>query len=189
MRQGTTVGLVLEHHEIQGACDSAIPCLCNCVLWSHILRHRAISWMLGLRRLCCLLVLLYLWPIGGSLSRGGGPVCDRTGGILGPTLFPFSEGGVVESGSTYLGWWGVGFYWDWQWGIPVYLCLFLLKIGMIWYHVPRLSLFIVVGIPIDIGFGCISIEESCVQQADLLLRHFGVRGGHPISVVHRAEAA
>ena len=53
-----------------------------------------------------------MWPIGGYLSRGGGLVCDRTGGVVGPNSFSSSEGGVVESVSIFLRGWCLRHSWD-----------------------------------------------------------------------------
>ena len=100
LRQVTPVGSVLVSHSIQGGCSIKIPWLWRCILLSHISRHRTILWMLDSWRLCYLLVLLYLWTIRGSLSRGEGLACARYGGVVVPTYFPFSEVSLVDSGST-----------------------------------------------------------------------------------------
>ena len=41
-------------------------------------------------------------PIGGFLSRAVGPVCSRTGDIVGPTYFPSLGGCGFDSLSTLL---------------------------------------------------------------------------------------
>ena len=77
-----------------------MPWLYCCILRDHIHRHLLGSW-----RLFYLLVILYLWPIGGYLYRYVGLVCARNGGVVGPTYLPFLEGGVFKSGITLLGGW------------------------------------------------------------------------------------
>ena len=112
LRQGTTVGLVLAKHAIQGVCTSNMPYLCHFTLQSHIYRHQTTVWLLESWILCCLLALISMWPIGGYLSWGVGPVCARTGFVVGPNSFLFSEGGVMDSGITSLGLWCVQHDWD-----------------------------------------------------------------------------
>ena len=123
-------------------------------------------------------------PIGGSLSRGVGPVCARTGVVVGPTYFIFLEGCGVDSWSTLLVLWCDMHDWDCQGGILACLYLFLLTLGMPWCCVPRLSPFLAVGIPVENGSGFTIPDRSCVLQYDLLMWAFGVRGGHLISGVH-----
>ena len=106
-RKVIPVVLALAQRAIWGVCTCSMPCLCHCTLWSHIIRHQTIVWLLKLWRLCFLLLLLFMSPIGVYLSRVVGPVCARTRSAISTIYFLFSEGGVVNSGSTFLGWWYV----------------------------------------------------------------------------------
>ena len=90
-----------------GGCARPIPWLYYCILWYHICMHHNIVWLLGSWRLCCLLVIIHLRPIGISLSRSGGLVCASTGDVVGLTYFLFSNVALVESGSTLLRRWCV----------------------------------------------------------------------------------
>ena len=91
LKQVLPVASTLEIHAIWGGGGpSAIPCLYRCILLYHSCRHRKIVWLLVSWILCCLLVLLYLWPIGWYLSRGGVLVCSRTGDVGGLTSLHFS---------------------------------------------------------------------------------------------------
>ena len=67
--------------------------------------------------------------------------------------------------------------------------LLLLKLGILWCLVPRLSLFIYVWIALEFGFGCSIPDKYCVCQIDLLLIGYKVKGGHPISAVLRTCVA
>ena len=188
LRQGTLGGSVLVHHSIWRVCTSAMPCLCYCILWSHICRRRNIAWLLELLIWCCFSKLLSLQSIGVFLSKAIGPVCASTGDVVGPTYFLFLEGWRVDSGISSLLLWCELHDWVYQWWILACLCLFLLKIGMPWCCVPRLSDFIAVGIPVENGSGCPSPDRSCARKSDLILWVCGVRGVHLVSGVrHTAE--
>ena len=180
---------MLELCAIWGVWDSVMSCLCNCIQRSHIFRHRTIVRLLGPWRIYCLLEILSMWTIERYLSRDEGPVFARTVGVVGLNYFPFSEGGVLNPGSIFLGRWCVRRDWARQWRIPACLYLFLLKLGMSWCPVPRLSLFILLGITIESRFGCPIPDKSCVWKSGLLLWDCVVRGGHIVSVVHRDSAA
>ena len=177
---------MLSRYAIWGVCANSMPCLCHCILWSHIWRHRTMVWLLGLWIICCLLVILYMWSIGRPLSKGGGLVCARNGEVVGPNYLTFSEGSVVKLVINFPGGgggWCVQNHWDFQWGIIDLLYLFLLKLGIIWCTVPRMSLFLLVVIPTESGFECPIPDKSCVCKVDLLLLACWVRGGHPVSAV------
>ena len=65
----------------------------------------------------------------------------------------------------------------------------LLNLCMLWCPVPRMSIFILAVIPVESGPECPIPDKYFVQQAELIPRSFGLRGGHLISVVHRYAAA
>ena len=170
------VGFVFPHHAICRGCTSTMPWLFHCTLLSHIFRHRTIVWQFESWILCCLLALLSLWYIWGYLSRVVGPVCSRTVIFVWLTYFYFSEGAIVHSGSTSLKWWCVLSDWAFQWWIPSFLYLFLLKLVMLWCFVLMLYIFLLLGTPIESGSGCPNPEKSCVRESCLLLWVYIVRG-------------
>ena len=172
-----------------GGYASAIPCLYLCIIQYHIRRHHTIVWPLGLWRLCYLFGILYMWPIGGYLSRGGFLVCTRTGCVVGPTYFQYSWGGVVQSGITLLGRLCAWYDWSCLWGIPTCLYLFLLRLGMVWDTVTRLSLFLKVLVPLESRLECTSPDIYFVWRVKLILLACIVKESHNFSAVLRTVVA
>ena len=58
-----------------------------------------------------------------------------------------------------------------------------MKLGLLLFPVPRLSLFLLVVIPIEIVFGFPRPYKSCVHKIDLFLITCGVIWVHQVSVV------